>query len=1045
MEKSLKKILIFVTMLFAFAILAGTLGRFNVYAADHTPHDGIEDSGFNVAKWDKDDSLPSYSGNYYLTKDVTLTQTWRPNHEVKLCLNGHSIKLEGQGSVIEFKGSDFYDENSLYIYDCSEVEHKYRINEEGLAIVDDTLTENYSTFKGGYLTNSGGLCGNGGCIDLTHGPEKKSNLYMSGVNILGNKVTENGAGIYYKYSSEKKCTITLNNVSIFGNVAGGKGAGIYQEASNSDGNAALTLNNVNISNNRSGVIPAGIYEESSLAVNGKVYVYDNKVYNDEEKDGLEADIIVNHANQSKFSVAGKLEEESKIGYALLNPSKIFDYYKVFDENDATKNNDADPNTIFISNSCQRVTRASDTSNDLDVSSGIADKYVVHYDEKPHGIFLYEGFENTLSYLKFLNEETGEYTLDASPEFTDIGTYTINYNLSTKFFTTTGTQNIIIDKRLPLSTVAKTDLYYNGASQELVTIPENPGATFNFKIKDGYWSEYIPKAVEIGEYTIYVRAFGDENHANAEYELKATILANDKTALVEEINTTTTYYNSILEKYSSIAEIVEEAIEDANALNEKVNAKASEITEMISRLQDSVTQAGGYTKQVDDVVAAIDAIGDVTLEKKEQIEAARALYINIPEEFHSLVTNYLTLVLDEFKYTLLLTVEERVNDVIDSINAIGDVLYDDATKSRIAEARSKYNLLPDQLKEKVSNLATLEEKETAYANLVSDHAAADLVIEKINGIAPVLYDDETKAKLDDARIAYDALSDAQKALVSNYQTLTDAEALYASFVRDDEAANSVDDLINAIGDVTFSEEGKAKIDAARAAYDALTAEQKELVLNYNILTIKEGQYANLAEDHAAANSVDELINAIGEVVYTKESNEKIQKASTAYKTLTEARKVLVKNLIVLTNAEKLYSDLDNAYKAIDAIDFVEYTDETKQKIDAARALYDALSDENKVKISNVDKLNAAEGKYNTLKEDHKMKVIWLIVIGAFALLLIGLVITYILMFFVFNKITIVKSSRKRVFKIGKKDEKVRLLTMYFRIIYRDEEDVFEKNS
>jgi hypothetical protein len=50
-----------------------------------------------------------------------------------------------------------------------------------------------------------------------------------------------------------------------------------------------------------------------------------------------------------------------------------------------------------------------------------------------------------------------------------------------------------------------------------------------------------------------------------------------------------------------------------------------------------------------------------------------------------------------------------------------------------------------------------------------------------------------------------------------------------------------------------------------------------------------------------------------------------------------------------------------------------------------------------------------------------------------------------MFFVFNKITIVKSSRKRVFKIGKKDEKVRLLTMYFRIIYRDEEDVFEKNA
>lgn len=1044
MKKSLFKILIVFAAIFgAFAIFLSVSNN-SVYAADHTPHDGIEDHGFNKAKWDKDDSLPNFEGEYYLTKDVTLTERWRPGKQVKLCLNGHCIKLAGQGSVIEFRSSDFCEEISLSIYDCSEVEHKYRINEEGLAIVDDTLTENYSTFKGGYITNSGNLCGNGGCIDLTHGTESKTNLYMSGVNILGNKVVENGAGIYYKYEQGKKCTISLNNVSIFGNVAGGKGAGIYQEASGSD-KAALTLNNVNVSNNKSGVAPAGIYEESPLAVKGNVYVYDNKVYNEEEKDGLEADIIVTHDNQSKFSVVGKLVEGSKIGYALVKPAKIFDYYKVFDENDATKNNDADPNTIFISNSCQRVTRASDTSNDLDVSCGIADEYVVNYDEKPHGIYLYEGFENTSSYLKYLNEETGEYTLDTSPEFTDIGTYSIHYNLITKFFTTTGTQNVIIDKRLPLPSVAKTDLYYNGASQELVTIPENPGATFNFKIKDGYWSEYIPKAVEIGEYTIYVRALGDDDHANTEYELKATILANDKTALAEEINTTNTYYNSILEKYSSIAEIVEEVIEDANALNEKVNAKASEITDMISRLQDSVTQAGGYTKQVDDVVAAIDAIGDVTLEKKEQIEAARALFVNIPEEFQALVTNYLTLVMDEFRYTALVTLEERVNEVIDSINAIGDVSYDDATKARISDARSKYNLLPDAIKGNVTNLATLEEKETAYANLVSDHASADEVIEKINRIGTVLYDDETKTKLDEARGAYDALSDAQKQLVTNYQTLTDAEELYASFVLDDETAGNVDDLIDAIGTVEYNDEVKARIDAARAAYDALTDEQKELVLNYNLLTVREGQYTKLAEDHAAANNVDELISAIGDVAYTKECNEKIQKAKAAYKTLTEARRVLVKNLVTLTNAEKTYSDIDKAAVAIDSIEFVEYNEETKQKINDASALYDSLSEENKAKIPNYDKLKAAEEKYNNLGEQHKNTIFIIIYIAAGALVVVGLFVGYMLMFFVFNKIVIINSKRKRVFMLGKKNDKIKLLKMNFRIIYRDEIDVYEKNA
>ena len=1044
MKKSLIKILIFFVAIFGTFSINLLVSNNSVHAADHTPHDGIEDHGFNIAKWDRDDALPSYKGEYYLNKDVTLTEAWRPDNQVKLCLNGHCIKLAGQGSVIEFRSSDFIEEISLSIYDCSEVEHKYRINEEGLAIVDDTLTENYSTFTGGYLTNLGGLCGNGGCIDLTHGTESKTNLYMSGVNILGNKVTENGAGIYYKYSQGKKCTISLNNVSIFGNVAGGKGAGIYQEASNSGNSPALTLNNVNVSNNRSGVMPAGIYESSSLAVEGNVYVYDNKVYNEEEKDGLEADIIVNHVNQSKFSVVGKLDEKSKIGYALINPAKIFDYYKVFDENDATKNNDADPNTIFISNSCQRVNRASDTSNDLDVSCGIADEHVVNYDEKPHGIYLYEGFENTSSYLKFLNEKTGEYTLDTSPEFTDIGTYSIHYNLITKFFTITSTQNIIIDKRLPLSPVAKTDLYYNGNPQELVTVPENSGATFSFKIKDGYWSEYIPKGMEIGEYTIYVRALGDEDHASAEFELKATILANDKTALVEEINTTTTYYNSILEKYSPIAETVESVLSQANNLIGKTKVTQSEISEMIIDLQDSVTEAKTIIIVIESVIESIERIGDVTLDKKKLIDYARSEYDVLPQEYKGLVTNYLTLVMAEMKYKSLSILNDRVNEVIDAINAIGDVTYDNASKARINDARTKYNLLIDQLKTQVTNIATLEEKEAEYAKFEADYAASGEVIESINNIGGVLFDDESKTKLEEVRAQYDALTDDQKLLVTNYQTLVDGEALYAAMHADDDSANDVESLIDAIGVVSYTKESKGKIDAARNAYDALTDGQKELVLNYSTLTIKEGQYKNLEDDNNAAKNVENLINAIGDVTYSKECFDKIETATNAYKTLSSARKKLVKNVATLTSAESLYKDLDKTYKAIEAIDYVEYTVESKERINAASALYDELSEENKAKITNYDKIKAAEDKYNSLSRDHATKVMWLIGIIACIILVVALVMAYVLMFFVFNKYVIIKSKRRRVFKIGNKNNKIRLLKMNFRIIYRDEVDVYNKN-
>ena len=109
--------------------------------------------------------------------------------------------------------------------------------------------------------------------------------------------------------------------------------------------------------------------------------------------------------------------------------------------------------------------------------------------------------------------------------------------------------------------------------------------------------------------------------------------------------------------------------------------------------------------------------------------------------------------------------------------------------------------------------------------------------------------ESKAKIDAARAAYNALDDAQKALVSNYETLTEAEAAYAALEAaaeqaeiDAAAAKGAEDLINAIGEVTLQSE--TAINAARAAYDALTDAQKALVTNYETLTAAEARFAEL---------------------------------------------------------------------------------------------------------------------------------------------------------------------------------------------------------
>lgn len=69
--------------------------------------------------------------------------------------------------------------------------------------------------------------------------------------------------------------------------------------------------------------------------------------------------------------------------------------------------------------------------------------------------------------------------------------------------------------------------------------------------------------------------------------------------------------------------------------------------------------------------------------------------------------------------------------------------------------------------------------TYYTDAELDQMAADEVIAKITAIGTVIYTPESKALIDAARTAYDALTAAQQALVTNYSTLTDAETTYAT--------------------------------------------------------------------------------------------------------------------------------------------------------------------------------------------------------------------------------------------------------------------------
>ena len=277
---------------------------------------------------------------------------------------------------------------------------------------------------------------------------------------------------------------------------------------------------------------------------------------------------------------------------------------------------------------------------------------------------------------------------------------------------------------------------------------------------------------------------------------------------------------------------------------------------------------------------IDAIGEVTLDSGDAIDAARTAYDKLPEAKKVLVDNYEKLTAAEKAYTALVdaAAAKAVDDLID---AIGEVTLESG--DAIKAARAAYDALTDTQKELVKNYEKLTAAEEAYAAMV-DAAAAKAAEDLIDAIGEVTAD--SGDAITAAREAYDALTDTQKELVKNYEKLTAAEETYAALV-DAAAAKAVDDLIDAIGEVTV-DSGDA-ITAAREAYDALTDAQKELVENYEKLLAAEELYKELTTTAAqvAQKAAEEAKQAQEEAEAAQKAAEEAAEAAKAAQEAAEA--------------------------------------------------------------------------------------------------------------------------------------------------------------
>ena len=337
-----------------------------------------------------------------------------------------------------------------------------------------------------------------------------------------------------------------------------------------------------------------------------------------------------------------------------------------------------------------------------------------------------------------------------------------------------------------------------------------------------------------------------------------------------------------------------------------------------------------TRKANDLILALDDNST-----KAQITAARIAYDEL-DDAHKAIFNKDTLkkLMDaEGKGEAI----EKVVKAIDAIPAADQLTLED--KKTVEKARTLYDALDAESQAAVSNYSKLTEAEEKIAELeekqaqeTADKKAAESVSTAIASLPTaenLTLSDYVLKRLDEVQAAYDALTETQKALVENYETLQTLRTVAA----DKKAAAEVAEKISAIGTLNAGnhEQKQALVTEARTAYEGLTEVQKSYVANYGVLEKAELFLSTCEKDEQAAyvmGVIDEL--------------------NTVSKTMADGPlKLTEKNNGVPT--EEIWKDWENY-------------------VVNARAQYTALDASQQEQVENLSDLEVAEGYVYQVKAE-----------------------------------------------------------------------------
>lgn len=310
-----------------------------------------------------------------------------------------------------------------------------------------------------------------------------------------------------------------------------------------------------------------------------------------------------------------------------------------------------------------------------------------------------------------------------------------------------------------------------------------------------------------------------------------------------------------------------------------------------------------TDKAADVDGLIEEIGTVTLESKAVIDIARDAYEELNDAQKARVQKLQILEEAEKEYAKLQAeaekeeADKKAAEAVDAlIDAIGEVSLE--SKEAIEKARTAYDMLTLEQKEKVTKIEELQNAEELYHALnfekQKEELKKELALYKDLNAYRSEQQEEIKAILNEAENAIQAAETEQKineiaedTRAKLDQVKTDAQLTEEEKI--EKEVSYVEEQISNIGDVQFNLESRNAIAFARVAYDKLEDFSRSKVKNVQMLIDAEEKWENIVENASLKTVKDEKtgITISGKLMddfafYVKDvSDEEKEKLRTAF--------------------------------------------------------------------------------------------------------------------------------------------------------------------